>query len=277
MRNFLLLITVLVSGCGPSADDLCVEARKKLIDGKVMEAFAEYSRALEKDPKSSEAYNGIGNCYSAKEDYNKAFESYTKSIELDPSNPKPYTNRSNIYVRRKEYLEAYRDATKAVDLDKSNDVCYAMRSNTLAIMERYDEALVDIDKAIEIAPENADYYDYRANIYLRMKEFDKALEDTNKSDLCTKTSRLGISLEFAKSKASYKRALVQAIKGDNENLPKELKVGFFNESQDYINKSREYLKRRIASGSYTTYEKEFEKEIDDFQRALDASIALLKE
>ena len=51
-------ILVLVSGCGPSADDLCAEARKRFDDGKIMEAFHDYSKIIDKYPNHSEAYNG---------------------------------------------------------------------------------------------------------------------------------------------------------------------------------------------------------------------------
>ena len=203
-------ILVLVCGCGPSADDMCIEAKKKLLDGKVMEAFHDYSKAIDKDPNSSEAYNGQGNCYYAKSlddigfiDINNAVSSYTKAIELDRKNKKPYMNRAQCYAKLGKNLEAYDDASKAIELDPRNSVCHAHRANILFKIGRLDDedprntairdAMKDINTAIGMEEGYIDYYRTRYYLYLakdklEKSDIDKADEDLEMALKCTKIS-----------------------------------------------------------------------------------------
>ena len=194
-------ILVLVCGCGPSAYDLCIEAGKKRRDGsltgdvgKIMEAFHDYSKIIDKYPNCSEAYNGQGNCYSYKEsksslvDLQNAVNSYTKAIELDRKNKGPYMNRADCYVYLGKNLEAYDDASKAIELDPSDSSYYNSRANILYKMNRNDDALKDMNKAISIDDGYMDYYQYRAALYQKMNKIDKAEDDVDRALKCSKVS-----------------------------------------------------------------------------------------
>ena len=52
--------------------------------GKVVEAIADYSKALELDPHVAMAYNNRGWAYYNQGRLFQAFADYNKSIELDP-------------------------------------------------------------------------------------------------------------------------------------------------------------------------------------------------
>lgn len=181
-------ILVLVCGCGPSADDLCAEAGKKLDDGKIMEAFHDYSKVIDKYPNHAKAYNGQGNCYTAKYDQDKrvvnlqnAVDLFTKSIEFDRTYASPYMNRSQCYVELGKSLEAYNDASKAIDLKPSESDFYSYRSLILSMMKLDDDALKDISKAIELKSSESGLYAMRGELLNKMKRIDDALKDLNKA------------------------------------------------------------------------------------------------
>jgi len=216
-------ILVLVCGCGPSADDLCAEARKKFDDGNIMEAFHDYSKAIDKDPNHSDAYNGQGNCYAHKYNQDKslvhlqnAVNSYTKAIELDRKNKKPYMNRSHGYMELGKSLEAYDDASKAIELDPSDSSIYMSRAGVLYKMNRKDDALKDMNKAISIDDGCMDYYQSRAYLYKTMNMIDKAADDVDRALKCTKVSGHFKSLKNTMSDVCCYKGDILDAKGDTK-------------------------------------------------------------
>jgi len=184
----LSCILLLVCGCGPSADDLCAEAEKKYLDGKIMEAFHDYSKVIDKYPNHAKGYNGQGNCYTAKYDQDKrvvnlqnAVDLFTKSIEFDRTYASPYMNRSQCYIKLGKSLEAYNDASKAIDLKPSESDFYYFRSLILSMMKLDDDALKDISKAIELKSSESGLYAVRGELLDKMKRIDDALKDLNKA------------------------------------------------------------------------------------------------
>ena len=52
--------------------------------GELDKAIADFSKAIEIDPKSAIAYNNRGWAYEGKKDYDRAIADYSKAIEIDP-------------------------------------------------------------------------------------------------------------------------------------------------------------------------------------------------
>lgn len=213
-------ILMLVCGCGPSAVDMCAEARKKFLDGKNMESFHDYSNVIDKYPNHSDAYNGQGNCHVIKGslvDIQKAVISYTKAIELDQNNDQPYMNRAKCYVVLGKTLEAYDDASKAIELDPSNSAYCVSRGEILRKMQRTDDALKDLNKAIGMDDGYMDYYQHRAYLHKTMDVMDKAADDVDRALKCTKVSHLtNRSLKQVMSEVCCYKGSILDGKGDTK-------------------------------------------------------------
>lgn len=80
-------------------------------------AFADYERAIKKDPKFSPAYDSRGYLYALKEQYDEALKDCTKSISLDKKNVSAFTHRGYIYARKYKIAEARLDLRTALELD----------------------------------------------------------------------------------------------------------------------------------------------------------------
>lgn len=63
------------------------------------QALAEYSRAIELDPKLAQAYYGRGNVYYRQNDYKRALAEFDQAIELDPKYWAAYNERAKVYAR----------------------------------------------------------------------------------------------------------------------------------------------------------------------------------
>lgn len=96
------------------------EVRKgnyRLEDGQYEEALREFRRALEKNPNSVRAYQGVGVTYLQTGRLEEAVEIFTKVLALDPSYAIAYADRGIALDRMGRYEEALKDYRKALEVD----------------------------------------------------------------------------------------------------------------------------------------------------------------
>ena len=80
------------------------------------EAIISYSRAIEINPKFTEAYYGRGLAYGRKGDYDKAIADFTSVMIFDPGFAAVYNDRAATYCAKKEYNKAWQDVHNAEKL-----------------------------------------------------------------------------------------------------------------------------------------------------------------
>jgi tetratricopeptide (TPR) repeat protein len=79
-------------------------------------AIANYSRAIELDPKFAEAYFGRGADYVNKGLYDNAISDCTRALELNPKLAEAYYGRGSAYYFKGEYDKAWEDVHKSQSL-----------------------------------------------------------------------------------------------------------------------------------------------------------------
>jgi superkiller protein 3 len=82
-------------------------------EGKIEEAIAEYNRALELDPKFSDALHGLAQAYHAREDFDRTIEAARRILELNPDDILAWTTISRAYQRKGMVPEAEEAGNKA--------------------------------------------------------------------------------------------------------------------------------------------------------------------
>src|SRR5438309_1450787 len=85
--------------------------------GEHDKAIADYTQAIQLDPKSVGAYYNRANSYDNKGDQARAIADYTQAIGLDPELVGAYVNRGNVYRQKREFDKAITDLTEAIRLD----------------------------------------------------------------------------------------------------------------------------------------------------------------
>jgi len=76
----------------------------------------DYTDAIKRNPKDSEAYRLRGYAEYQHEDWDRAIADYTRAIELDPESGVAYWNRGLARAEKKEYGAALKDIQKASEL-----------------------------------------------------------------------------------------------------------------------------------------------------------------
>lgn len=82
--------------------------------GKHDEAIAKFNEVLKDVPKCPECYIGIGASSAAKKDYAGAEAAYKKAIELDPATIDAYNGLATIYNDQKKFTEAQAMSAEAM-------------------------------------------------------------------------------------------------------------------------------------------------------------------
>ena len=144
-------------------------------------AIADYSQAIKLDPKDPGAYNNRGLAYSNIKQYDKAIADYNQAILLDPKYSGAYNNRGNIYLELKQYDKAIADYNQAILLDPKLTQAYNGRGVVYYNLKQYDKAIVDYSQAINLDPKYTDAYNNRGVVYKELKQYDKAIADYSKA------------------------------------------------------------------------------------------------
>jgi len=82
-------------------------------EGKLAEAIAEYTRALELNPQFSDALHGLAQAYHAQQDFDRTIETAQRILALDPEDILAWTTISRAYQRKGMVPEAEEAGNKA--------------------------------------------------------------------------------------------------------------------------------------------------------------------
>jgi tetratricopeptide (TPR) repeat protein len=99
-----------------------------------------------------------------KRDLNGAIADFTRAIELDPKDDAAYYNRAQAKRLKKDAAGAIADYTRAIELGSTNPAAYNNRGNARAENNDRDGAIADYTRAIELKPDYARAYYNRAAV-----------------------------------------------------------------------------------------------------------------
>jgi len=94
-------------------------------------------------------------------DFYGAIADYSKAIEINPRYSKAYNNRGNAKRALKDNDGAIADYSKAIEINSNSELAYFNRGNTKGSLKDYDGAIADYSKTIEINPNNGSAYKNR--------------------------------------------------------------------------------------------------------------------
>ena len=95
-------------------------------------------------------------------DLDGAIADFTRAIELNPKDDAPYYNRAQAKRLKKDAAGAIADYTRAIELGSTNPAAYNNRGNARAENNDRDGAIADFTHAIELKPDYARAYYNRA-------------------------------------------------------------------------------------------------------------------
>ena len=142
--------------------------------GRLDEAIADFTAAIDELPDGAYAYYKRGWCYELKGDKEKAMADYDMGIEMSEDYPYLYLMRGTLLRDKGETAAAERDfeAVLQKDTTADNGSC---RQYALHFLGRDQEAKEWMDKIVDQDPDDpGNYYD-RACLYARMGRLDESV------------------------------------------------------------------------------------------------------
>ena len=148
--NGLVFFVIALMGC-TGGNALAITSFNQGVENSNLhqndKTIADFTRAIELDPKSAKAYFARGLAYLVLEQFDKAIADYTKAIELDPKLALAYNNRGGAYWVLKQYDKAINDYTKAIEIDPKSAEAYGNRGFVYLKVGKKKEAEADFAKA----------------------------------------------------------------------------------------------------------------------------------
>lgn len=151
--------------------------------GKFDQAIADFTAAIEEEPRYAFPYYSRGWCYELTGRNDLALEDYNLGIDIDPNYPYIFLERGLVLKKMGRLDEARADFETAVAKDTvatdGSSTYYALHE-----LDRDDEALAWMQKIIDEDPSNAgNWYDY-ACLYSRMNRIEDAMNALEKAFEC---------------------------------------------------------------------------------------------
>ncbi len=139
------------------------------------EAIGYYNNAIETDPKSHIAYNGIGEVYrDNKKDLDMAMSWYKKSLAVKPDERKACFGLGYCYNSKSMYNDAIPYLKTAIQKENTYTAAYVELGYSYFMISNNDLAINNLKKALELNSKNENARYYMGLIYINQKEKVKA-------------------------------------------------------------------------------------------------------
>lgn len=147
----------------------------------IASALADFTRALEMNPRYADAYVSRGKAHGAKGDSDLALADLNEAIRIDPKSAEAYVSRGIVLRNRNELDRAIADYNEALRVDPRNTMALNNRGITWRAKKDDDRAIADYSEAIRVDPRYAFAYNNRALIYRAKGDSDRALADLSEA------------------------------------------------------------------------------------------------
>lgn len=159
----------------------CNRGTVKLLKRDYDGAYADGNQAVTVDPKYADAYFIRGQAKSGKSDNDGAIADFDQATALKPSSQYA-THRALAKKAKKDFDGAIADFTKAIELNPTDpDTLYEWRGDVKQMKNDFDGAIADYTQAIALKPTDAFHHHYRGDAEERKGDYDGALADYTKA------------------------------------------------------------------------------------------------
>jgi tetratricopeptide (TPR) repeat protein len=185
-----------------TANDYNSRGEAKLAKNDIDGALADFNKALELNPDSTEArenqikanhalndrnkewangYTFLGQEFKEKGELDNALTYFNKAIECDPTFAVAYSSRGMVKKSKGDLEGAMADFNKAIELKENLPVTYMSRAAIKKAKGDLAGALVDYNRCIELKPGSAKAFNNRGELKFKQGDRDGALEDYNRA------------------------------------------------------------------------------------------------
>ena len=142
-------------------------------------AISSYSYVIQKDPKSSYAYERRGSAYESNKNFTAALADFQSAIKINPTSPTSQTSVTRILLASGNLQDALGLLSKDISNPPKKEQKDKLSSRALVYMQLkdYPNAIRDYDTVLKFDPADQAALTNRATAFLNTNAYDKALVD----------------------------------------------------------------------------------------------------
>jgi tetratricopeptide (TPR) repeat protein len=159
-----------------------ISAIKKITEGNIEGAIADFNKAIQIDPLEMRHYLNRGALYAKKNKLYNALADFSKVIEIVPNEIDGYFSRGTIYLMLGNNEKAAADFTKAIQIDSNDHDSFLNRGNVRMKLNDFSGAIEDFNRTIELQPESYIPYLFRGITKNKMGLVDEGCADLQEAN-----------------------------------------------------------------------------------------------
>ncbi|MER5763658.1 tetratricopeptide repeat protein [Streptomyces sp. NPDC002082] len=145
-------------------------------------AIADYTRTVELDPQDGMSLVNRGTLYRGSGRFEEALADFERALEIFPGDRRALVNRGTVHHEMARYEEALADFTRALAGQAGSDSWTLVnRANAFEALGRHEEAFADLSRAIELSPDDVWAFTSRALAHHRLGRHEEALADITRA------------------------------------------------------------------------------------------------
>jgi tetratricopeptide (TPR) repeat protein len=145
--------------------------------GYLDDAIADFTSALNQNPKYVDAFKNRGLAYKMQGTSDKAIGDFNQAIRLNGNSPELYNLRGAALVDKQEFNRAIADFDKAISLNQRYRNAFVNRGLAFLFTRQLSRAVADFDMAVRLSPREPLGYLNRAMARMDMGNFTGAIAD----------------------------------------------------------------------------------------------------
>ncbi len=177
----LVLLLTAIAGRAQSAKELTQRAMDLMEKRDFMEAILNLNKAIEADPKYTQAYYVRGNIKTNFEDFHGAMKDYNTALDMNPKFADAFFARGNTKMKLQDYYGAISDFTSAITINENYVEAYFNRGRAKQYLQAYEDAINDCSKIIQINPKSIDAYYMRGLLRIEFGDTKNGCLDLSKA------------------------------------------------------------------------------------------------
>jgi tetratricopeptide (TPR) repeat protein len=134
--------------------------------------------ATTSEEKNVTEFNKQGFDYAKQGQYDQAISDFSKALEINPRNTEAYYNRGIAYYNQGRYDQAVSDFNMVLEISAGNEKAYYNRGISYYKQGQYDKAISDFNKALKIEPGYEKASNMRRLAYVE-DQYEKELSELN--------------------------------------------------------------------------------------------------
>ena len=145
--------------------------------GYLDDAIADFTSALNRNPKFVDAFKNRGLAYKMQGASDKAIDDFNQAIRLDGNSPGLYNLRGAALLDKLEFNRAIADFDKAISLNQKYRNAFINRGLAFVFTRQLSRAIADFDMVVRLSPKDPLGYLNRAIARMDMGNFTGAIAD----------------------------------------------------------------------------------------------------